>query len=219
MSIVLNVDLMFQLNFYARLRIMSELFSSHPLYAWTALIGTSFFLIKVILSFVGGDADFDGHADALDSVLGGDVDASAPVDAADSFVFFSIQSMLAFLMGFGWVGLICRSEYGLGHALTIPIATGTGALLFLLNASLTIFMSKLNTTNEFDIRSAIGKEGKVYLTLPKNGEGKGQVEVEVNCKKVILNAISFEEQIKSFEPIEVISEIDHNTVLVDRVKN
>ncbi len=197
---------------------MSELFSSHPAYAWTALIGASFFIIKVIFSFLGGDADFDGHTDALDSVLGGDLDVSAHADAADSFVFFSIQSMLAFFMGFGSIGLICRSEYGLSHGLTIPIASGVGTLLFLLNTWLTFFMSKLNKVTEFNISSAIGKAGKVYLSIPKNGEGKGKVEIEVNGKKMILNAISYEDPIKSFEPIEVISEIDQTTVLVDRVK-
>ena len=176
-------------------------------YFFFAFMGTFLFLIKLALSiFFGGDADVDLGLD------GADLDAD--FDASESFNLLSIQSFLAFFMGTGWMGLIARFDWELSR-----IATGIAAALFgfglmSLSAWLMMMMKKLEQTSEYDLKTAIGHTGRVYMNIPEKGQGAGQVEVSVSGRKKILNAISDGTAVASFTSVKVIDVRDDETLII-----
>src|SRR5690606_31659644 len=147
------------------------------------------FLLRLgaVLAF-GGDADgvsLDDAADALDS--------------DHAFHFFSLQAMLAFIMGFGWAGLAGRLEWGLGPVLGIAAGLGGGVAMTLLEVVLAYQIRKLQSSGNYDVRTAVGKTGRCYLTIPPHGQGTGQVQVVVSGRQKILTAASSGPGIAAFE--------------------
>jgi hypothetical protein len=83
---------------------MSDLFFGNNATWFTvpALIGTLFFVVRLGLMLVGG-GDWDVDAD-VDADIDGDIDGDFD-DSDHAFKVLSIQSITAFMMGFGWGGL------------------------------------------------------------------------------------------------------------------
>ena len=71
-------------------------------YLLLALVGTVFFVLRLLVAlFFGSDPDFD-TGDHFDGPTG------------TSFSFFSPLSILAFFIGSGWMGLACRIDWQMG---------------------------------------------------------------------------------------------------------
>ena len=67
---------------------------------WVITIPASLvFVIQLVMTFFGSDADADG----LDAV--GDADLSIDSDSGVGFQFISLKNFVAFFTVFGWVGL------------------------------------------------------------------------------------------------------------------
>ncbi len=176
---------------------MEEIFRQYPVYFIMAVAGTALYVMKLALFLLAGDGD--GDFDAVENEV---------TDVAGStFSLISIQSILAFFMGTGWVGLACLDEFGYSSGKTLIIASVFGFLMMLLSSFLTFKIKGLNHTPKLDYKKAIGVKGRAYTNVPEKGEGVGQVEVTFGGKMQILQAVSVDGLIKSFTPIEVV-EID-----------
>lgn len=186
---------------------------SHPVFALTighesaywvlALAGTILFVIKVLLVLFGGDAG------------GGDADAGdTHADSTGVFAIFSLQSVLAFFMGAGWMGLACLKEWETSKVTAFLAAIGFGVALMALNAALMFGINKLNAEPVVDLREAIGHIAKVYLVIPARGEGTGQVEVTVSERRQIYRAVSEEGSIPSEALVKVIDVKDGQILVV-----
>src|SRR5678815_2120068 len=92
-----------------------------------------------------------------------------------SFEILSIQSIAAFVMGFGWAGLagLKGTQWSFGIVNLVAAACGIGMVWLL--AMLLRGMTDLETTGTIPIGSAIGHEGDVYVTVPGDSRGRGQV--------------------------------------------
>ena len=161
------------------------------LYLYIAIASTIFYLLKLLLFFIfGGDTEV--HAD-FDSETETDV----------SFNFLSVQSILAFLMGFGWLGLACLNQWNMNIVHTSLISTAFGIVLMTATAWLMYQVKKLNHIIVVDINACVGKIGKSYTHFAPNEKGK--IEVEINNQINILDAINnTEEEIPAFKEIKVI---------------
>lgn len=186
---------------------MSEAFNSEPIYSVMALLGTLLFLLKMIMMIVGGDSDSD-----LD---GADLDDPMHVDGAESFTLVSVQSVLAFFMGTGWIGLAAKLQWGMNSMTSLFVAAGFGALMMLLSSFLNMKMRSLNATprNTID-RRAIGLTGRAYTDIPKAGGGAGQIEITINGKQQILQASSEKAGIKAFTSVKVTDVDDSGNLTV-----
>lgn len=172
-------------------------------------VGTVLYLIKVLLLFVGSDAD------AGDIEIETHVDASDHIDGGESFSVVSIQSLLAFLMGAGWIGLAARREWHL-DTLKSAVAAGLfGLLMATFSALLTFRIKKLNSRSTFNFKSLIGMSGRVYMTIPEKGQGAGQVEINVGGRQRIVEAHSRKERIESFAQVVVV-DVDDSGILIVR---
>lgn len=179
---------------------MTEAFNNEPIYTIMALLGTLLFLIKMVLMIVGGDTDTDIDAD----VDGLELDDASHVNGAQSFTLVSIQSILAFFMGTGWIGLAARQQWGMDSMTSVFAAAGFGFLMMLMSSYLNMKIKGLNATpmNRIDKR-AIGLTGRAYTDIPEKGNGAGQIEITVNGKQQILSASSEQAAIKAFTSVKV----------------
>ena len=145
-----------------------------------AMVGTSLFLIRLAFAMFGGDGgDFDV-----------DVDADMDVGTDASFTLFSLLSVMAFIMGTGWMGLACRFDWGLSRGPSAALAVGFGAVMMLLASGLMYATKKLNMRIDYDASTAVGRTGRVYMTIPANGHGRGKVQVSVSGRLKTMPAAS-----------------------------
>lgn len=150
-----------------------------------AVVGTGFFLLRMLMLAFGGIADAD--------VGGMEADAGVEIHHGDSGLaaqFLSIQGVTAFFMGFGWTGY--AAMYGLGWRLGGALAAAViGGLAFvLLIGSLFRGARKLEASGTLNLADAEGAEGEVYVGIPERGGGSGQVRLVLRQRQRIVNAVS-----------------------------
>ncbi len=168
-----------------------------------ALIGTVLFLIQLILIMIGGgdtDADTgDLNTGDLDTDFDGDVSADADGAAAHhhpssdaAFKLLSFQGLTAFFMMFGLVGLAMNRGSEQGTVLSIGVAIAAGFGCMWLVAKLFQLFHGLQSSGTINLDNAVGRRGRVYLTIKK--DTPGQIEVEVQGHLKIYEAISAENE-------------------------
>jgi hypothetical protein len=166
-----------------------------------ATVGTLLFMIRLALAmFTGGDTDFDSSLD------GGDADTS--------FTFFSLLSILGFFMGAGWMGLACRFDFEMSGPLSAVTSAGFGFAMMILASALTYATRRLNRTIDYDVNTAVGRTGRVYLRIPERGTGHGQVQVTVSGRLKIMRALSTGPAMEAFSDVVVESVDDDGTLVV-----
>lgn len=210
-----------------------------------ALCGTVVFTIRMILMFSGmlsvdtdgeighdapdaqGEIADDVHDDiSHDMVVDGDADHSGDmtdssghddhVSSSDvSFHFVSVQGLTAFFMMFGWVGLaLIRDSMMPGWIATIG-GTAAGCLMVWVLAQMFKFVGRLQSDGTARLRTAMGTGGTVYLRIP--AEGSGQVQVEIDGRLRICDAVSSKkEEIKTGEQITVVWIQDNGILVVEK---
>jgi len=176
-----------------------------------ALTATTFFMLRRLLAlFFGADTDVDtGHLH----------DAGSDT----SFGFFSLLSILAFFMGSGWMGQTCRVDWEVGGLASAAAATAFAFSfafsfafdMMMLASGLMFTARKLDRTIEYDLKTAVGRTAGVYMTIPKQGAGRGQVEVDVSGRRKTLEAISTGEKLDQFSSVTVVEVRDDQTLVVE----
>ncbi len=171
-----------------------------------AALGTVLFLLRLVFALFGGDAgDFDT-----------DFESGTGTDA--SFTLFSLLSVMAFIMGTGWMGLACRLDWDLGRIPSAILSVGFGTVMMLLASGLMYMTRKLNRQIGYDVSTALGKTGRVYMTVPARGKGQGKVEVTVSGRRKTLPAISGGREIAAFTDVRILEVRDDDTLVVEPLK-
>ncbi len=198
---------------------MSNLFFGFPA-AWftvPAIVGTLFFSLRTALMFVGGgdlDADVDFDIDA-----GVDADLDADVgDSSEAFKLLSIQSIAAFLMGFGWGGL--GALRGAGWSLVASGAFGVAAgagMVWLLGKLLSLIF-RFQSSGNVSIQQALFMDGTVYTAIPAHSGGRGMVRLVIDDRERFYKAVTNGEGLASRERVRVLEVNDDNSITVERVE-
>jgi membrane protein implicated in regulation of membrane protease activity len=176
-----------------------------------ALVGTGLFLLKFVLMLAGGDhhGGFDAHdADGLDHGADGH-------DGDADLKLLSVQGVLAFLMGFGWTGLLVLSSTRaqLIVALAVALAVGTAAMYAMARAMAA--MMKLQASGNVDVKAAVGTMGTVYVGIPGDGRGMGQVTLVIGDKQRTYNAVSSGGELVRNAKVRVVGIQGQNTLSVE----
>lgn len=174
-----------------------------------AFVATVLYLIKLGLEFFVGSADVDFDLDG----------AEASMDSGAAFSLFSVLSVLAFFMGVGWMGLVSRLSWELGGILSALLSTGFGTGLLMLTAGLMYGIRRMTHVPRYEVKSAIGQIGKVYLTIPPKGQGQGQVEVTVSGRRKVMAATSADQEIDAFEPARIVGVKQGGVFVVEHAAN
>jgi membrane protein implicated in regulation of membrane protease activity len=190
---------------------LDGLFSGNTLFfSVPAIGGTLFFIIRMAMELGGlTDLSDDGNS-SLDHSLGD------PHHSSELFKFLSVQSIAAFLMGFGWGGLGALRGAGWEFGTALLVAVGGGVFMVWLLTWLLKMVHDLQSSGTVSIQQALGAEGEVYVTVPENGQGTGQVRVIVNNRQRIYNASSEGEALPTNARVRVTRVNDNNTLTVTR---
>ncbi len=184
--------------------------STIQLIYWIITIPASLvFVIQLVLTFVGADADGDG----LDAV--GDADLSVDSDTGVGFQFISIKNFVAFFTVFGWVGLACI--YGnLANWLTLLISTASGIVMMFIMASIYYMMGRLTESGSLNMRSAIGKTATVYLFIPEKRKATGKVQLNLQGYRTLDAMTDDDEIIPTGAIVQVVDILNDEILLVKK---
>jgi membrane protein implicated in regulation of membrane protease activity len=193
---------------------MFNLSSVETFYAISAIAGGVLFLIRTILSLVGGDAGLDHELD-LDSAIESDLgDHSAGHLGEANFQLFSMHGITGFFLIFGLIGL-SLSKAGIHDLLTALGGLIAGGFTMLAVALVYWLMRRLQSDGTMRVASSIGKTGTVYLTIPENGSGQISVVVQGGLKQ--FEAVSAQNvRIPTGENIRVVR-IDGRVLVVEKI--
>lgn len=161
------------------------------IFYYIAIFSTLVFVIKtLIFAFTGGDSEVFA-------------DFNTEFETETSFDFISIQSILAFFMGFGWMGFTCMKQFTYGAKLSLLLAFLFGLVLMFVSAYLMFLVKKLNKKVIKNYADCVGKLAKTYTSFAPNSEG--QIEVLVNNRLSIEPAVNnSDKQIEAFKEVRVI---------------
>ena len=151
-------------------------------------------------------------------MLGGAVDMPeaeiADTGEGGASGIFSIRTIGAFFAGFGWAGAaMLQAGHGTGAATFVATISGSaflGVVIYLMS-----YLHSLRQEGTLDYNNAIGNVGNVYLPIPPKRKGMGQVEVMVQGRLRIVQALSdSDKKIGNRVAVRVTETIDEQTILV-----
>ena len=172
------------------------------------ILGGTFLLLRILFMFIGGGIDVDMDTDVSD------IDISDSASSFD-FNFFSIQSLTAFFLMFGLVGLMLESA---GLPIIITMFGGGVAGLITMGVIGFLFsqIKHLRSEGTLNVNNTIGQTGSVYLNIPANGSGQVQVVVQGSLK--IFDAVpKTKMDIAYGEKIKVVGVADSQTLIVEKL--
>lgn len=185
---------------------MSGLTWIEIIYWASTIIGGTLFVLRVIMMFVGGGVSDD----AIDSAI----DTGDAADTDIGFKLMSVQGLTSFFMMFGLVGLALLTA-GLPVFWTVLGGMIAGLVTVAITGLIFTQMRRLQTEGTINIQNAIGTEGSVYLTVPKNGTGQVQIIVQGSLK--IFDAVSHNKNvIPTGEKVQVVGVTSGNTLIVEK---
>jgi len=146
--------------------------------------GTLLVLQTALMLFGVGDAhaDVDLHHD-----FGGGGHDGEHHDSA--FGLLSVRAVASFFTFFGLTGWY-GTERAWNGALTVLLATLSGALLMVAVAWMLRAQSKLQSKGNIDPRNALGLSARVYLRIPGKNKGFGKVTVKVQGRTAEFSAFT-----------------------------
>lgn len=172
-----------------------------------AMGGTLFFVLRVILLVVAGDTNDIGD----DLVIGHH-------SSDHAFEVFSVNSISAFIMMFGWAGLTFYLQMGLSAVFALGGALAVGVLAMYLTVWLFRQAAKLvSRGEEFKIERLVGTTATVYQQIPAQGTGKINASVPNGITRELMAVSEDKTAIASFQKVQVVKVVDQNTVSVRKI--
>ena len=134
-----------------------------------------------------------------------------------NFAYFSVQSIAAFSMMFGLIGLATIHYTNYGNILSFFFASIAGIFMAFISTKFIRALYGLSCSGNDRPISALFNTGRVYLTIPANG--KGEIEIEVNGRLRVCDAISAKNvELKTGEKIKVINVDKDGVMTVEKDK-
>jgi len=168
-----------------------------------AISSSAIFVIRMIMMMVGADS-MDAGAE-VGAPTGGDGFHNVAHGTAGDIQIISTFTIIAFLMTGSWAALVFVSAFPeYSPAWSLLVGGVVGFVFMYLSALLISRLRRLEqdgTLRDFDPK---GLRGEVYVTVPKAGDGEGQVKLEVKGRMKIFQAVNEDDKpIESFKPVIV----------------
>lgn len=192
---------------------------------WGITLSSSLvFIIQSIMTFIGADAgdsgldaDFDGSFDGNLDTDAGALDHTSAADAASAtgMNLLTFRNLINFLLGFGWSAILLKENItSVALLLTVSVLVGIGlvaAVMYMFK-----WLSGMQQSGNINLyKSAVGCQGKVYLTIPGHRDGQGKVQISINGAIREYDAMTEGDTLKTGLSINVVEVIDAGTVLVE----
>jgi membrane protein implicated in regulation of membrane protease activity len=144
-----------------------------------ALAGSIYFIVQLVMGHLGGDVDLD-----LDGSAETTID-----DPAGEIRVLSLQSLSAFAIGAGWMGLAAYRLGGLSFAGSAVVAVLSGLASAWLLVSVLRWLFGLQSSGNVTIQSAVGLTGELEVAVPPAGTGAGRVRVVIGSSQREFSAV------------------------------
>ena len=173
------------------------------------------FVIQSIMTFVGlggGDGGFDGDFST-------DFDDLSTLDADPGMNLYTFRNLVNFLLGFGWTAILLRDRI-VSIAWLMVLAVLVGLALVAVVMYLFKWLNGMQQSGNIDVfRAAVGCQGRVYLTIPSERKGEGQVQITISGSVREYNAVTDGDEIKTGTPIKVVEVLNSNTLVVEELNS
>jgi hypothetical protein len=206
-----------------------NVYGMEAVYWICALGGSAFFVLRVMMSLVGGfgmggDHDLSALPHSVD--LPHDVGSAAhAADQPDqygahgtetTFKVLSLTSVSAFIMMFGWIGLSGLNDFNFAGWISFILACVAGFITMLITAYLFKLAGKLTSEGaRYDMQELVGKQAQVYHRIPVGG--KGRIQITVNGLLREVDALGEPgDALESFTNVTVTRVVDRETVCVKK---
>lgn len=176
---------------------------------WAITLSASLiFVIQTVMTFLGlGDHDADFDLDTSDGSF----------DADPSMNLLTFRNLVNFCLGFGWTAVLMHEKIQ-SNALLIIVSVIVGILLVTVVMWIFKWLSGMQQTGNIDVhKSAVGCEGKVYLTIPGERKGEGKVQITINNAVREYDAVTDGETIPTGKAIKVTEVINDYILLVEEL--
>ncbi len=199
-----------------------SLTSLQRVFAYIAVPSTVVLLLQTILLFFGiGDGGVDADVSdvgGLDGADMGDLDASEIPSGSDTdgLTVFSIRGIVAMLCIGGWSGIVFV-DIGMTPVLAIVLAVVLGVAALFGMAFLMRALTRFQSSGNIVVENAVGKIGKVYLTIPGEMAGSGKINITVQDTYTEFEAVTADvSAIKTGETVYVESVDEVGRLVVRR---
>lgn len=184
---------------------------------WVVTLAASLiFLVQSIMTFVGLGGDVDLDAGGMDAGMDG---SDGSFDADPSMNLYTFRNLVNFLLGFGWSAILLQDRVtSVPLLLVISILIGVAlvvAVMYLFKGLWS--MQHSGNINVFE--SAVGCQGKVYLTIPGERAGEGKVQISINSAVREYDAVTDGETIKTGTDIKVVEVLNATTLVVEELNS
>ena len=185
------------------------------------LTASVIFVVQSIMTFLGADSgggDFD-----LDTDVSGDVpDGSDAPDAAAHGTgqgLLTFRNFVNFFLGFGWCAILLRNSVS-STPLLLVLSVLVGLGLVVLVMMLFKWLGGMQQAGNINVfTSAVGCEGKVYLTIPGEREGSGKVQITINDSVREYEAVTDGPKLTTGTAIRVVEVLSADTMLVEPLES
>ena len=191
---------------------MTEWFSNLELFSkiyWViALVASFTFVVILVATFMGGDAD-----------KAGDTEAKTSVNTSAGFQFFTFTNLVAFFTIFGWGGIACLDE-GYSKSITVIVSLVCGLFMMLLMTILFYYKGMFKDGGTHILKNATDAIGEVYLPIGARRSKIGKVHVRFQGAIRELNALTDSEtDLQSGSVIKVKGVTADGTLIVESLNN
>lgn len=173
------------------------------------------FVIQSIMTFVGlggGDGGFDGDFST-------DFNDLSTLEADPGMNLYTFRNLVNFLLGFGWTAILLRDRIA-SLAWLMVLSVLVGLALVAVVMYLFKWLNGMQQSGNIDVfRSAVGCQGRVYLTIPAERQGEGQVQITISGSVREYNAVTDGDEIKTGTPIKVVEALNSNTLVVEELNS
>ena len=175
-----------------------------------AVTGAIFVIIRMALLFIGIESDINGDMDInIDEI---------DIHHADSdigFKLLSLQSLSAFLLMFGLVGLALYNENREGLFISLVGALAAGVAAVWAISKLFSLFGKLQSSGTIFLENAPGTEGKIYLDIPARGTGRVLVHIQNRLREYDAKSVD-NKSLKTGQPIRVVK-VEGKILIVEKI--
>ena len=195
---------------------MTEWWTSLDLFMkilWCIAIASSLiFIIETVLTFIGADVEMDMDTD-FDMPDGG-------FEGDPSMNLYTFRNLVNFLLGMSWTAIILNGQIN-SKTLLMLIAFAVGALLVFVVMMMFKGLSKMQQSGNIDVyKTAVGCNGKLYLTVPGERKGIGKVQININNSVREYDALTdSEDDLKTGTSIKVTEVLDASTLIVEEINS
>ena len=184
------------------------------------IASTLILVIQLILNLIGlAGSDMDVDA-AGDVDIPGDVGIDHPDLAQHSsgLGLISIRTVIAFFVGFGWTGVMMLTA-GRTLLVSVLVAFVVGVVFLLVVFYLMRMIFRLSESGNVDYRNAVGRTGTVYLPIPGQNRGAGQIQLVVQGRLRQTAAVTDgQEDLPVGTTVQVAKVVASSTMLVRKLE-